>query len=241
MKKKHRYRYPNRYIQKNISQSFFHLLQSQSPILPSAQFSSIISIRRTRMLHKETLLNSFRSYCALPWSFEVETPSKRKTPLCNGAVHFSASCTLQEATTGRENRLEVWCIHAYRVSILGVHTSSLFNWDLRGRVPYAASSRAPKASPGDHVDVALALEKDSRSMALNRENLMSSFFLRAKGGVLLPRNMAEVGYIQTFDEFWAGGRSQLGGDPWVVYGRLLYKLDEVRSCARCRFLIRILK
>lgn len=114
---------------------------------------------------------------------------------------FFGRCTLQEATTGRENRLEVWYIHAYCVSILGIHTSSLFNWDLRGRVPYAASSRAPKASPGDHVDVALALQKDSRSMALNRENLMSSFFLRAKGGVLLPHNIAEVGYIQTFDEF----------------------------------------
>lgn len=197
------------------------------PVVPSAQFSSIISIRRTRMLHKETLLNSFRSYCT-PMKLQSGDPLETEDAIVQRRGTFFGRCTLQEATTGRENRLEVWCIHAYCVSILGIHTSSLFNWDLHERVPYAASSRAPKASPGDHVDVALALQKDSRSMALNRENLMSSFFLRAKGGVLLPRNMAEVGYIQTFDEFWAGGRSQLGGDPWVVYGRVVCSINSAK-------------
>lgn len=168
----------------------FHLHNSQA-LFPSFELECCI---------KETLLNSFRSYCT-PMKLRSGDPLETEDAIVQRRGTFFGRCTLQEATTGRENRLEVWYMHACSVSILEVHTSSLFNWDLRGRVPYAASSRAPKASPGDHVDVALALEKDSRSMALNRENLMSSFFLRAKGGVLLPRNMAEVGYIQTFDEF----------------------------------------
>lgn len=168
----------------------FHLHNSQA-LFPFFELECCI---------KETLLNSFRSYCT-PMKLRSGDPLETEDAIVQRRGTFFGRCTLQEATTGRENRLEVWYMHACSVSILEVHTSSLFNWDLRGRVPYAASSRAPKASPGDHVDVALALEKDSRSMALNRENLMSSFFLRAKGGVLLPRNMAEVGYIQTFDEF----------------------------------------
>lgn len=168
----------------------FHLHNSQA-LFPSFELECCI---------KETLLNSFRSYCT-PMKLRSGDPLETEDAIVQRRGTFFGRCTLQEATTGRENRLEVWYMHACSVSILEVHTSSLFNWDLRGRVPYAASSRAPKASPGDHVDVALALEKDSRSMALNHENLMSSFFLRAKGGVLLPRNMAEVGYIQTFDEF----------------------------------------
>lgn len=168
----------------------FHLHNSQA-LFPSFELECCI---------KETLLNSFRSYCT-PMKLRSGDPLETEDAIVQRRGTFFGRCTLQEATTGRENRLEVWYMHACSVSILEVHTSSLFNWDLRGRVPYAASSRAPKASPGDHVDVALALEKDSRSMALNRENLMSSFFLRAKEGVLLPRNMAEVGYIQTFDEF----------------------------------------
>lgn len=196
----------------------FHLHNSQA-LFPFFELECCI---------KETLLNSFRSYCT-PMKLRSGDPLETEDAIVQRRGTFFGRCTLQEATTGRENRLEVWYMHACSVSILEVHTSSLFNWDLRGRVPYAASSRAPKASPGDHVDVALALEKDSRSMALNRENLMSSFFLRAKGGVLLPRNMAEVGYIQTFDEFWAGGRrSQLGGDPWVVYGRVVCSINSAK-------------
>lgn len=85
------------------------------------------------------------------------------------------------------------------------------------------------------VIVDLVLQKNSRSMALNRENLMSSFFMEAKRGILLLHNMTEVGYpgsVQTFVEFWirvTGKKLAARIRGWPIdVTRLFYKLDKVK-------------
>lgn len=108
------------------------------------------------MLHKGNVIKLLQK---LLYSYEA---SKRRPPR-NGRRHCATARyifrPLHVARGDNRKRKQARGVVHARVSILGVHTSSLFNWDLRGRVPYAASSRAPKASPGDHVDVGTSSRK----------------------------------------------------------------------------------
>lgn len=208
------------------SSGSFHLHNSQA-LFPSFELECCI---------KETLLNSFRSYCT-PMKLRSGDPLETEDAIVQRRGTFFGRCTLQEATTGRENRLEVWYMHAYSVSILGVHTSSLFNWDLRGRVPYAASSRAPKASPGDHVDVGTSSRKGLAFDGTEPWKFNVQFLLEGKGGCTVTAQHGgswiypDVRWVLSWRKKKPAGRGSVGG---LWSRRLLYKLDEVRSCARCR-------
>lgn len=168
-----------------------------------------------------------------------QNPPKRKKLLCKGALHFSTN-TCESGDRKRRQAKGVaytctyLCIRIRVGCLIGSSSGRL-------RVPYAARPLwGPPRPPLGHsrrvVIVDLVLQKNLRSMALNRENLMSSFFMGAKRDILLLHNMTEVGYpgsVQTFVEFWTrvtGKKLAARIRGWPIdVTHLFYKLDKVRS------------